>query len=395
MAADPGMAAPDQARHWPFLDLVRAGAALLVMLGHARGAFCPEFAALPAPGPLTKAFYLLTGLQHEGVVLFFLVSGFLVGGSAWESMAAGRFAPLRYLANRFVRIYLVLIPGLALTLAIHALGTTWFADTRSFAAMPAQPWSWAMGICHLASLQGISCSVLVANAPLWSLSYEWLLYLAAPLVLGLGHAPIAWTWRFVALLALAATMASILPAHLQWAWVIYWAMGAGAARLAVLAPLPLAIGAGGLVVTGLGLITSRLHIWTPLATDLLIAAGFAVALSCPAILARTPAPRAMSFLADCSYSLYVIHLPVIMLAVALLQRLTGPVVPGAGIAHFALFAVTAAVAIGAAALFAHVTERHTRRLQRALLASGTPPQLPSGDHASMAISMLSRRAKPE
>ena len=186
LVSDPGMAETDPRNHWPFLDLVRAGAALLVMLGHARGHFFPEYGALSAPGPLTKAFYLLTGLQHEGVVVFFLVSGFLVGGSAWASFADGRFEPLRYLANRFVRIYMVLIPGLALTLAIHAVGTAWFADTRSFAALPAQPWSWAMGLCHLAALQGISCSVLVANAPLWSLSYEWLLYLAAPLVLGLG-----------------------------------------------------------------------------------------------------------------------------------------------------------------------------------------------------------------
>src|SRR5690349_16633143 len=60
LSTAPGEQMAGEGKKWPFLDLVRAGSALLVMLGHARSRFFPEFAAVADPGPLTKVFYLLT-----------------------------------------------------------------------------------------------------------------------------------------------------------------------------------------------------------------------------------------------------------------------------------------------------------------------------------------------
>lgn len=358
----------NERRHWPFLDMVRSGSALLVVLGHARGHYFPEFAQLQTPSPVTKAFYLLTGLQHEGVVLFFLVSGFLVGGAAAQAMSSGLFQPLRYLANRFVRIYLVLIPGLMLTVAIQLMATTWLAHTTAVAALPPQPWSWELAVCHLASLQGISCSVLVSNAPLWSLAYEWLLYLAAPIILSFCYARTPVWLRMIGLLLLAAILASLLPAHLQWSWVLFWALGAGAAMLSVRWPFSGMAGAGGLAATCIGMVASRLHSLSADATDLVIATGFALALASPAILQKTVLPRIMSWFANLSYSLYVIHLPVILLTVSLFQLILAPVAKATTVGNTVLFIGTVCAAIGSAAVFSRATERHTRRLQRAILS---------------------------
>src|SRR5580704_17059432 len=158
--------------HWPFLDLVRFGAALLVLFGHSRGLYFASIADVPDAGIATRLFYLATGLQHEGVVLFFVVSGFLVGGSAWRNIEAGRFDARLYLINRFSRIYLVLIPALALVFILDRLGANFLADTRFYAERPLFPsgvsagWTWNQIPCHLASLQGVICYPWGADPPL-------------------------------------------------------------------------------------------------------------------------------------------------------------------------------------------------------------------------------------
>ena len=42
--------------HWPFLDLVRFGAALLVVFGHARGLYFESIARVPDAGVGTRLF---------------------------------------------------------------------------------------------------------------------------------------------------------------------------------------------------------------------------------------------------------------------------------------------------------------------------------------------------
>jgi len=49
------------AMHWPFLDLVRFGAALLVLFGHARGLYFESITRVPDAGIGTRLFYLVIG----------------------------------------------------------------------------------------------------------------------------------------------------------------------------------------------------------------------------------------------------------------------------------------------------------------------------------------------
>jgi peptidoglycan/LPS O-acetylase OafA/YrhL len=77
--------------HWPLLDFLRATAALLVLFGHARRAYFHYTDVLPQPGPFLKLFYFITSLDGEAVVIFFVLSGFLIGGSLADSMQRGSF----------------------------------------------------------------------------------------------------------------------------------------------------------------------------------------------------------------------------------------------------------------------------------------------------------------
>ncbi|WP_375457868.1 acyltransferase family protein [uncultured Enterovirga sp.] len=164
---------------WPFLDAVRLVAALLVVLGHLRSLFFRSITEVADPGLATKLFYLVTGVHREAMILFFVVSGFLIGGRAWQLLARGDFAIGRYVVARFSRIYVVLVPALGVTILIEAIGTGYLDQTRLFGLRPLElipvtgGWGWTQLACHLASLQALACPVLGLNPPLWSLAYEW------------------------------------------------------------------------------------------------------------------------------------------------------------------------------------------------------------------------------
>lgn len=53
-----------------------------VTIGHivAPEAGHADYRELSAPGMLVKTLYLLTGLEHQAVIVFFVLSGFLDGG---------------------------------------------------------------------------------------------------------------------------------------------------------------------------------------------------------------------------------------------------------------------------------------------------------------------------
>jgi peptidoglycan/LPS O-acetylase OafA/YrhL len=61
---------------------------------------------------LIAAAYLITGLGHQWVIVFFVLSGYLVGGSVLRSVAVNHWSWRVYLLNRLTRLYAVLIPAL-------------------------------------------------------------------------------------------------------------------------------------------------------------------------------------------------------------------------------------------------------------------------------------------
>jgi len=97
------------------LDCVRGLAALTVYLSHIRLFFYPEFRDLIAPGVALDAFYLVTKLGHAAVMVFFVLSGYLFGGSVLKDVFAGRWSWQNYLLKRGARLYVVLVLALLLT----------------------------------------------------------------------------------------------------------------------------------------------------------------------------------------------------------------------------------------------------------------------------------------
>lgn len=368
-------AAPPRGGHWPFLDLLRFGAALLVLFGHTRGLLFTSFQDVAQAGAGTKIFYFLTGIHREGVAIFFAVSGFLVGGAVWRSLREKRFDAKAYLASRFSRIYLVLLPALALTLLLDWAGRSYLGATRFFGERPLMPmgftsdWTWPQMACNLAAVQGIFCKPLGANPPLWSLGYEWVFYLLAPILSGIALARFPSLVKACAIALLLLGLGTLAGPFVRWLpWLAIWLAGALAAQVVRERDLPLIVGLAGLAAIAAGFVVSRMQVMPPFGTDLMVGLGTVLAIASRRLLAWCPLRTPVRIGADFSYSLYLIHVPVTVFLGGIIEHFGWPsTLVGPGVPAYAAFAGFVLAALAAAFVFAQVTERHTDRLRRLLL----------------------------
>lgn len=92
--------------HYYWLDALRFIAAFIVVLSHSRNTFFPAYGDLPIEQQniFTMAFTLLCRMGHEAVIIFFVLSGFLVGGRGIERIKAGKMNVKSYGIDRFARI---------------------------------------------------------------------------------------------------------------------------------------------------------------------------------------------------------------------------------------------------------------------------------------------------
>ncbi|MCB9734366.1 MAG: acyltransferase [Deltaproteobacteria bacterium] len=177
------------------LDAVRALAAFVVLIGHARNLFVVDYPELLAAGGRPSAplygFYFVTSLGHQAVLVFFVLSGFFIGQAVLSRHAPGsRWSWSHYLVDRVSRLYVVLLPALALTLLWDHLGATAMPSLYD-GSYPANILNFAADTRHDAAtflanatfLQTITAPPLGTNGALWSLANELWYYLLFPLAL--------------------------------------------------------------------------------------------------------------------------------------------------------------------------------------------------------------------
>ncbi|MES1254272.1 MAG: acyltransferase [Acidobacteriota bacterium] len=376
------------ARFSVHLDALRGGAALAVVLYHIRFRFFLDYGDVTAPSWFARVFYAATAFGHDAVMVFFVLSGYLIAGSVFKDLTQKRWSWGRYLLHRCARLYVVLLPGLVLTLAWDLAGLHWFGQSSSYTGARL-PWftdyfavrthlTTAAFWGNLVFLQRVLVPTFGSNVPLWSLAFEvayyilfplvllavwpstplWQRVVCAALVLAFGalywgeiliYAPI-WLLGFLVFLLPDVRLPAVRPA---WGWSVF---------LPVALVLSVAISHSGTVQGLLGRSLVATDYITGVTTTLVLWLLRGDPAGPPSTRWRTYAGAVAGF----SYTLYIVHFPVLVFLRAAFD--TGrpwDVTPSTVLATLAL----AGVSVGYAALVWRLSEAHTTAFREYVRAS--------------------------
>jgi peptidoglycan/LPS O-acetylase OafA/YrhL len=142
-----------------FLDLLRVTAALVVFVGH-----CSQYW-------FHDQFPLMARLRHGAVVVFFVLSGYVI---AYSTLSKAQNVKT-YTVARLSRLYSVVVPALLLTFILQMIGTAigpalYTQLGRGFDAV-----RFILALGFLQNIWHLSASP-PTNGPFWSLSYEFWYY---------------------------------------------------------------------------------------------------------------------------------------------------------------------------------------------------------------------------
>ena len=368
------------------LDCLRGAAALLVLLEHLRAFLFVPFAKLGAPGVIAKAFYLVTGWGHQAVMIFFVLSGFLVGGSVIAALQKGTWSWKGYLLRRMSRLWVVLIPALLLTLFWDKLGyglcpggyQGLFRELYHSGPSPEIPADWSLPVFfgNAFFLQTILVPCFGTNGPLWSLANEFWYYLLFPLFLAVVT-PSRPAPRILSF-ALAVGILLFLPKSILIGGLI-WLLGAlvfvliRSQRVKAVVSHPLWFVAAFAATAGC-LIASR----RGGGEGFDAAIGVSVAMLVAALACKPSGNRLYGMvsagMSEISYTLYLVHFP--LLAFLFFGFFKGnQMPPGFGAALWFSGVLLLTIAYSGAVWW--LFERNTDRLRKFAEATISTPRLPS------------------
>lgn len=165
------------------LDLIRTYSAFLVVLTHAT-----EF-VIPAKNLRENLFHpiWLLHLGSAAVIAFFFLSGFLVGGGVIEKFVNDTLEWKGYLFDRITRLWIVLIPAFPLIIALNLINcrseelsrycsAVWPMLERN-AGLPLATQGFQNLIQNMLFTQYLKSEIFGRNVPLWSLSFEFWYYI--------------------------------------------------------------------------------------------------------------------------------------------------------------------------------------------------------------------------
>lgn len=299
--------------HFFWLDWLRFLAAFMVVAIHARGNNWVEWGRLAEASQtkLVAIFFAMTRAGTECVLVFFVLSGFLVGGKLIQRVGEGSFQMRDYAIDRISRIWVPLLPALL-----------WSAIVAYWVGKPI---SWLDFGGNLLGLQVVWFRSFAENIPLWSLAYEIWFYV-------LGGAAALWVLsanrgRIVAIFAITGAFAvfSRLNAEFLFAWLL------GALTYCLInQPRQRWLAIVGCVLMGIGFLNSQLRTATvsvdtsawlrhiPPAEVATVLLGLGMALVLPYLIQLRPRTKLATGINDFgtklaafSYTLYLTHYPLL------------------------------------------------------------------------------------
>lgn len=310
------------------LEILRGLAAFLVVASHSRLYPYTE-AGVPLIGStlLEKLSLVPTAFGREAVAVFFVLSGYLVGGQVVRQVRQDRFNPRVFVIKRLSRFWIVLLPGLLFTAVLDTISRSQFTTDNPFVQGRATS-GFPAALGNAVFLMDGRCLAFGTNHSLWSLGYEFWFYFVFAALCVAASALVRRRWgAAIAGVVIAAACVAAFGLHLLWL-IPAWLIGVLVAELqprctpwVMTQPRRRIIGAA-VAVCVAGLLVSTFYD-TPLRVKyLFLGCTTAPLVGALAILdpqapswARS-AERVGVWLGTWSFTLYVFHLPFVMLVTA-------------------------------------------------------------------------------
>jgi peptidoglycan/LPS O-acetylase OafA/YrhL len=357
--------------HSLLIALLRGMAALQVAAAHLRAEVFPSLRTVADPPLYYQGLAFVTGFAHQAVVVFFIISGWLVGGSLLNKL--GQPQSMRgYAIDRATRLWTVLVPTMLIMVLFGII---------TGAVDPSRPDLYSTGdysarnfMGNLVGLQTVLVKNFGGNYALWSLANETWYYVAFPILL-LAFRNRGWLSQTCSVIALG-----LIAALLPWAITLYfslWLLGAAFARIRIdcgvgMRFVLIALCAGLSVYYRVKGSNDDL-VPASFVQDLVCSLPFLVLLSTLQIKLDRASPRLRSlsrfatFFSEFSFTLYVIHVPAIGLLRYLGRTTLGreQLAPGAPLDYLVYFAMLGLI-VGFAYLSYLMFESRTNRVRRKL-----------------------------
>ncbi|MCG8311594.1 MAG: acyltransferase [Pseudomonadales bacterium] len=335
-----------------WLDLARGISALVVCAGHLRFALFVDHYSETNNTFFDNMFYFLTGLGHQAVMIFFVLSGFFVGGSVISRRNNFKFK--EYILNRLTRLWIVLLPALLVTGLVDHILSIYHLDViegehRGLISSGPKENGYSNSIITLAAnvffLQTVYAPVYGSNGPLWSLSNEFWYYLIFPLMMLFSSAIYDIRLRLIAAVLLIVIF--LTTARDMMLGLVIWLLGAYAFYLKnemhINFKIPVAIA---LILFVLALVDSQeMYMYDALgiSSDLIVGVCFFFVLVSNwdkegLIASRSIASIAKS-LSEISYSLYLFHFPFVLLVYSQFYKSNQLITNGIGYLHYTFWLV--------------------------------------------------------
>jgi peptidoglycan/LPS O-acetylase OafA/YrhL len=142
-----------------YLDFIRFFAAMLVFISH-------------VPGFAGGWLWQIAGFGHEAVVVFFVLSGFVIAFVVYDKKESA----IQYAASRLSRIYSVALPALLLTLTLYYSADAINHESLESLNQKLGDPIWTTLAALTFTNQSWIASPVFSNLPYWSLGYEVLYY---------------------------------------------------------------------------------------------------------------------------------------------------------------------------------------------------------------------------
>ena len=309
-----------------WLDFIRGFSAILVCAGHLRAALFEPFSNGNVDVNIfTLLFYFLTSLGHEAVMVFFVLSGFFVGGSVLHNR--NDFDFLKYNLIRLSRLWIVLIPALIFTFFIDLFISRSVLNGGYASVLNSGPISdYSLSIItffyNVFFLQTIVSPVFGSNGALWSLANEFWYYITFPLVLYVFGC-----LKSTTIIKICSSIIILFLCYFSFRHEIFygffiWLLGVGVYKINNYIDGKIGIFFKMLSMIQFVFVTIICNYYTFPLVDFIFSLSFSLCLLSlinisDGLIVKLKLKKIIITLSDMSYSLYLFHFPVVLLIYSL------------------------------------------------------------------------------